>query len=238
MGKIAVGHNSDKIERLSAELQGIMLKHNILFLPDYGTLLGTCRESGMIKWDTDADFSVYPGEDHQTNLKLAYEEMSNNGWNQYLKPSDRRLDDATTAGVRAYKEGIKFDIFVWRRYENAAQFQADHPHIPLDRATPLHEPFWGRKRYAQTDHKDGKGYFTYDHWLENLETKDFGQHKLQVSTHWDQWLTHRYGNWKEPVLQETKKGPSTLRAYYQAIGYKRWEAAQMAYNEAITNGWT
>lgn len=91
----------------------------------------------------------------------------------------------------------------------------------------LPRPFWGRLRYANTDWNHGKGVFILPHWVEEFVQLPFGSIKLKAPKEWEALLTHRYGDWKQPVCQ--KDSSNARREFLKhAKGMKHSEAAQAA----------
>lgn len=193
MGSAAMGHTALDQARAQAMLQRCAGKAGILLLPDYGTLLGAARQGGMIPWDTDGDVSVFVSGDDFPARWQHFESLLR------LERSPRAKLYPKRSGKHPYDLAILYgratvDIFPWYRGDLG---------------------LWYRPRYNVIDELHRKGLFVHDDWLEEFTTLPFHNVKLKVSARYQDWLTHRYGDWRTPVDQKGSESTQRVFAMHQ-----------------------
>lgn len=140
---------------------------------DYGSLLGAVREGGMIPWDNDADVGILV--DDYGKLKKLVQPAREMG---FLLRFVKHVDYAR-AQV-SFVNKLHVCIFVW------------HPH-PRD---PL---LLTRKSYMRTDDVNRKGKDFPREWIDTRERVTYGHLSLWAPHPPERMLSHRYGDWREPV---------------------------------------
>lgn len=159
------------------KIHEVLSAAGISYFADHGTLLGLIRENGMIKHDTDMDFSVPP----QESMCRIYSTLAGRGFEVVHGFSC----NGEIAEVTFEYRGISMDFFKC--------------HAIGDKLG--HYVF-----VTKYDEKTGKflGVMAHERIrppLAGLETRTFGENiKVQVSIPVNavEYLTAAYGNWKVP----------------------------------------
>lgn len=156
-----------------------MSSRGVKYFADHGTLLGLVRENGMIKHDTDMDFSIPPDQE----FGPVVEALIQNGFSLIHGFAVNGAVQEVTVGY----EGLTLDFFKCHLIGNCLG----------------HYVF-----VTKYDSKNGKHLGTMAHErrrppLSGLETHLFGPKSdvpVSVPSNAVEYLTASYGNWKVPDL--------------------------------------
>ena len=155
-------------------------QHHIPYVLEGGTLLGIVRENRLLPWDNDVDITVTEDQlDKIKNLKWRFLWM---GYEIKMRRAKEDMPHFPKGSVRLVKvRKINFfkknlgilDIFVKRRVEDKYFWiVGQHGHVLKSVASYFYEK---RTRYL------------------------FDGYNYQVPEQYEEYLTCRYGNWREPV---------------------------------------
>jgi hypothetical protein len=145
------------------------------FLTD-GTLLGFYRDNDFIAHDTDIDIGVFASEFNIPRMAAIYRAMMEKGFIMLHNFGDWE----TCFEATFYRHGIKVDFFFYRQKGDRYVFHA----------------FKGRKVP-----EDVIEYWYPPHLVESLREIDFHGHRFMIPDETDNFLTHKYGNWRVPVTK-------------------------------------
>jgi lipopolysaccharide cholinephosphotransferase len=152
----------------------ILEKNNIRYWLEAGTLLGITRDGGLIPWDNDADFGIH-AEDAEKVLKIWPQFLPKYLVRKKLVQSNWLPDNMRVLKIKTPIEkvkNIKFHVDLFCLYK------VDNKYRWIDNKTLKH---------------------VEEKFYDNLETIVWKGKKLYVPSHKEEYLSVRYGNWKEPV---------------------------------------
>lgn len=159
---------------------GLLDKHRIPYVLEGGTLLGIIRENRLLPWDNDVDITVTDDQLVKIN-KLKWHLMMM-GYEIKLRRAKEDMPHFPIGTVRLVKvRKIKvfsenlgiLDIFVKRKVDDKYFWiVGQHEHVLKSVASHFYEK---RTRYL------------------------FDGYSYQVPEQYEEYLTCRYGNWREPV---------------------------------------
>lgn len=158
-------------------IHDVLSAAGISYFADHGTLLGLIRENGMIKHDTDMDFSVPP----QESMHRIYSTLVGQG----LKVVHGFSCNGEIAEVTFEYRGISMDFF---------------------RCHAIGDKLGHYAFVTKYDEKTGKflGVMAHERIrppLAGLETRTFGEKikvKVSIPVNAVEYLAAAYGNWKIP----------------------------------------
>jgi len=197
--KLVVAHE-DKIRARRLQQFGyeiIQHVHKLLhevgvrYMAEFGTLIGICREGGVLRHDTDIDFSLPPHAD----VAKVVQTLTQAGFS-FVRGFE--YEGVITEITLSYND-IHVDFFLF--FEDAEGFyyydyvdNYDETHSVITSWTPR------RLRYPNL-----KGIFTIP----------FHGCEVDIPMNYDEWLTAQYGNWRVPdshwvYTRDNDKGRTTI----------------------------
>ena len=158
-------------------------KHNVKYSLDAGTLLGVIREQRLLPWDTDMDLAV--SRDQLKKLKKALPRLKLYGYKVRIQPhvkddppvcqKDPKIVKVRTRKHFVRRGAVVLDIFIKTKVDDKYVW------------------FEGIKRYAKKS-------MAASH-LDELTKIQFDNYSYSIPKNAEEYLTHRYGDWKTPVKE-------------------------------------
>ena len=175
------GKLHDKAIKMLRKVCRILDENKIPYILEGGTLLGIIRENRLLPWDNDLDLTIIEEDmDKVLNLK------SQLWWAGYKIRSRKSKTDMphfSTGSVRLLKIKTKYlffasgiglmDIFVKKKI--------------------------GEKYYWVVGKKDHVLKSVPSHFYENFTRYNFNGYDYSIPADYEDYLTYRYGDWRETV---------------------------------------
>ena len=188
-------------------------KNNINYYLDFGTLLGAVRDNRLLEWDDDIDISLMDERDFHKIPAILDEINSKYGYytdmhtftksmnlyakskDKYVAPRELEFTDMNAYHVAKIRDrriydpensNIVLDIFFQKKYQN---------HL-----------YW---------YMYGKVYRVDARYLDaGFKKIDFYGISCRIPVDYDEYLTHIFGNWREPIENwQEEDSPAMLDSY-------------------------
>ena len=166
------------LETVTKIFEDVELKYVL----DCGTLLGIYREDRLLPWDNDMDLSIFC--DDEKRIKNVIKKIKKAGYIvkiRYQEKEDYPLEFKKIRILKIYnrknffaKGEVMLDCFMVKRGDN----QYVCAYGGLNHYTKIHIP---TRFYETVDHLNFKG------------------KQYSIPSYIEEYLTHRYGNWKIPI---------------------------------------
>jgi hypothetical protein len=159
------------LRRLLRATVGVLDKHHIPYILDYGGALGLARTGAAIPWDCDLDLSL---------------PMGPGDWERRIRDAMRLLrrrgvvvkSEWTRGRIVVIDGGVGIDLFFWIRNRQGA---------------------WERVQTLGVEAKFGKGVGMQDAWFDETEIVRFETADVRVPVDLEGLVAHRYGaDWRKP----------------------------------------
>lgn len=177
-------------------LHQLMLKHNIPYYCDYGTLIGFMRDNGFIKHDDDIDISIQPGAMRPVEVLKVFMEAGYgfvHGFNY-----EGRLLEFTVAD----SSGVTIDVFFPAKMEKDGMIHG-------------YQPIWEPARIYPSEKANTVIEYDFVEAADIKTIKVVGTATL-VPGNFDEVLTSEYGPWKVP---DAKFNTVTDRKHRELPGF-------------------
>jgi phosphorylcholine metabolism protein LicD len=164
--------------RMLNRVTGILERNEIVYWLESGTLLGIIRDNRLLPWDSDLDLAIKE-EDAAKLISILYKFWF---WGNKTYITRHHLDTKpfTKGDPRIIKifnsvfGNVLIDIFVKRKYGDRY--------------------YWAIGGKKKNTIKSAPAHFYENIWAYNFNGKE-----LCVPSHYEVYLTYRYGDWRTPT---------------------------------------
>lgn len=195
----AIPKRQKRLQRCGAQalerLHRLMLKNNVPYYCDYGTLIGFVRDNGFIKHDDDIDISIQPGAMKPSDVLKIFMEAGYGFVHGF--DYEGSLLEFTVADV----SGITIDVF----FPESIGSDKVHGHQPIWEPTRQY-PSEKANTVIQYDFTEATG----------LKTIKIVGTAATIPGNYDEVLTSEYGPWKIP---DAKFNTVTDRVHRELPGF-------------------
>lgn len=195
----AIPKRQKRLQRCGAQalerLHRLMLKHNVPYYCDYGTLIGFVRDNGFIKHDDDIDISIQPGAMKPSAVLKLFMDAGYGFVHGF--DYEGTLLEFTVADVT----GVTIDVF----FPESIGSGKVHGHQPIWEPTRQY-PSEKANTVIQYDFTEATG----------LKTIKVVGTAATIPGNYDEVLTSEYGPWKIP---DAKFNTVTDRVHRELPGF-------------------
>jgi lipopolysaccharide cholinephosphotransferase len=174
-----IGKNKKSAENLLSEVTTLLEKNSIDYCLEGGTLLGIYRENRLLPWDSDVDISILSNQLKNTDLII--KELNDKKYRVRIRKFEDddfifKKNKIRLIKVRKQyffgliKGTVCLEIFVKYIHENNVYWKV------ADKTMVAPKTFYDESKKI-----------------------DFLDKKYFIPLKTDEYLTHKYGNWKTPV---------------------------------------
>ncbi len=174
-----IGENKKYAENLLFEITTVLEKNSIAYCLEGGTLLGIYREDRLLPWDSDVDISILNNE--LKNIDLIINELNDKKYRVRIRKFEDddfifKKNDIRLIKVRGkkffglLKGTVCLEIFVKYVHENNVYWKVG------DKTMSAPKTFYDESKKIT-----------------------FLDKKYDIPLKTDEYLTHKYGNWKIPI---------------------------------------
>lgn len=171
------GKNLKIALKMLHNITDVLDKHQIPYWLEGGTLLGIIRENRLLPWDNDMDISIK--EEYAQKLEIALKDLKYRVRYKEFEKDDmpfksgiKRLYKIRNNRFFFFRGTVTLDIFIKFRFEDKYFWQIG-----------------GCKKSVPA------------HFYDELGSIEFNDKKYLIPQLFDEYLTHRYGDWTIPVKE-------------------------------------